>query len=274
MLVGWIVPEDPKLASVRYRCLIPKEGLERLGVKSHFGVGDVTIVSKHWCPLEEVEKIESPMIFDMCDDHFNGPFDAYYRRAIDLADLVVCSTQKLAERVAIETGVTPTVISDPYEFSKCGAQMPSGRVKNVFWYGHSTNIKSLRRELPRLGGYSLQMVSDAPGCHPWSHQEMMRWFGWCDAVIIPTDQNEKKQVKSPNRMVEAIRNGRYVVANPMSSYSAYGMWQGDILEGLTWASENPEKALEAVQRGQEIVEELHSPMVIAKQWKEAIECLL
>lgn len=269
-----MIPQDEKLASYRLRCKIPMEGLERLGVRSHFGEGDVTIVAKHWVPLDEVEKIETPLIFDVCDDHFGGPFDSYYRRVIELSDLVVCSTNRMAERVAIETGVVPTVITDPYEYPKAGPQMLSGRAKNIFWFGHPTNLPSLRRELPRLGGYNLKIISEAPGCLPWSHREMLECFTWCDVVIIPVENKEKKMVKSPNRMVDSIRNGRYVVANPMPAYEGYGMWLGDIVEGLEWASNNVEQCLESVSVAQAIIEAKHSPEAVALKWKEAIECLV
>ena len=271
MQVGWFIPQDERLASYRLRCKIPSEQLSRLNVKSHFGIGDVTIVSKHWVPLEEVEKIEGRLIFDICDDHFGSAHDSYYRRVIELADLVVCSTNRMAERIAIETGVMAKVITDPYEYSKAGPQMPSGTVKNVFWFGHPSNLISIRRELPRLGGYNLKMISEAPGCIPWSHREMLECFTWCDVVIIPVENKEKKMVKSPNRMVDSIRNGRYVIANPMPAYEGYGMWLGDIVEGLKWAADNVESSLESVRIAQAIIEEKHSPEAVALLWKEAIE---
>lgn len=273
MVVGFAVPEDKKLASYRYRCAIPMERLQRMGVQCHLGIGDVTVVSKHWLPIEQVERIDGPIIFDLCDDHFNGPFDQYYRRVIDLADKITCSTPRLAERIATETGATAIVITDPYEFPKSTPQILSGTVKNVLWYGHSSNLNAVRKELPKLGKYNLRLISDAPGCHPWSPHEMQVGFTWCDAVIIPVEQKEKKMAKSPNRMVEAIRSGRYVVASPMPSYEGYGMWQGDIAEGLEWVSNNPIQALEAVAFGQTIIEAKHNPDVVATKWKEVIESI-
>jgi hypothetical protein len=273
VLVGWVVPQDERLASFRYRCMIPMAELERQGVSTRFGQGDITVFSKHWMPITELEMCMTKVVFDMCDDHFGGRFDSYYRRAIELADAVVCSTQRLAERVEEETGVVPHVVTDPYEFPKATPQMPSRKVKNLFWFGHPTNLPALQNELRRLKDYNLAAVTEAPGAMPWSYQNMMRGFSQCDAVILPIEDKPKKMAKSPNRMVESIRQGRFVVANKMPAYEPYGMWQGDILQGLEFASLDPEGALDMVHAAQEIVEQLHAPAVVARQWKDVFECL-
>jgi hypothetical protein len=273
LLVGWVVPQDERLASFRYRCMIPMAELDRMGVTTRFGHGDVTVFSKHWMPITELEMCMSKVVFDMCDDHFGGKLDDYYRRAIEIADAVVCSTKRLAERVEEETGVVAHVVTDPYEFPKATPQMPSRQVKNLFWFGHPTNLPALQNELRRLQTYNLMAVSEAPGALPWSYQNMLRGFSQCDAVILPIEDKPKKMVKSPNRMVESIRQGRFVVANKMPAYEPYGMWQGDILQGLEFASRDPAGALEMVKNAQEIVEELHAPYIVAQQWKGVFECL-
>lgn len=273
MVVGWMVPKDERLASFRYRCQIPMRELDLQGVTTRFGEGDVTVFSKHWAPIQALEACTSKVVFDMCDDHFGGKFDAYYRRAIELADVVVCSTQRLAERVEEETGAVAHVVSDPYEFPKATPQMPSGKVKNLFWFGHPTNLPALQNELRRLKAYNLTAVSESPGALPWSFPNMLRGFSQCDAVILPIEDKPKKMVKSPNRMFESIRQGRFVVANKMPAYAPYGMWQGDIVQGLEFASLDPEGALDMVKAAQDIVEELHAPYVIARQWKDVFKCL-
>lgn len=247
--------------------------LSKMGLYVGFGMGDVTVFSKHWFPIDDLEACPSKIVFDMCDDHFGGRHDEYYRRAIRRADVVTCSTARLAQRVIEETGVTPKQVTDPYEFPRAEPAIPSGKVRNLFWFGHPTNVPALRAELDRLPEYRVLAISDAPGTVPWSMGNMLIGFGGCDAVILPIEDKPKKMCKSPNRMVESIRQGRYVVANPMPAYAPYGMWMGDIRQGLEFMARDPEGALESVRMAQEIVEELHAPAVVGKRWKEVFECL-
>jgi len=168
------------------------------------------------------------------------------------------------------------VITDPYEYPRMLPQMPSGEPRNLLWFGHWTNLDGLEEILPKLEKYNVMAVSAGnipKGAKPmqWSREGMMLAFSWSDVVIIPISGKQKNVVKSPNRMVEAIRQGRYVVANPLESYTQYGMWQGDIVEGLEWAKKNPEEVFSLVAKAQALVEEIHSPSVVGKQWYELLK---
>lgn len=134
---------DPRVASVRYRCLIPLEALRARGLpvalyeerdrSRYTGV----VFSKLYGPddqalARDLRAAGGAVILDLCDNHFYNPFDVpAYRsartnllRMIALADLVVCSTAALAEVVRHEAGLEqlPEVVGDPVECATADVQ--------------------------------------------------------------------------------------------------------------------------------------------------------
>jgi hypothetical protein len=277
-VIGWRVSEDIKIASYRYRCMIPMRELRRIGVDCRIGVGDVTVFTKHFFPddpdvARTLKAHGGQVVYDICDDHFNNPkWEKHYRQMCAVADRLVCSSEQLSERVKQETGRESVVITDPYEYPRV-LPRKSG-AKNVLWFGHSSNLPGLGDEIPRLTDRQVLVVSSLPSAGAkfmeWSREAMFRAFVWADVVIIPVGQTEKKKAKSPNRLVEAVRNGKYVVHNPLKAYEGYGMWSGDIREGLEWADDHPEEVLQAVLKAQELIEQKHSPEAVGKQWMEVL----
>lgn len=264
-MIDWRIPHKPHVASYRYRCAIP--GLELIDAPY-----DVTVLAKNWVHLEDVIDIQGPIVWDCCDDHFShDQLGSYYCAMALLADAITVPTEGMRKRVLAATGKDSFVVADPYEFPLAKPLMKSGWAKKLFWYGHKSNLHSLMERRDAFEGRDTLVMSNYKGCIPWSHEGMLKGFDWCDAVPIPVAQDEKSQAKSPNRMVEAIRQGRYVVASPMPAYEGYGMWQGDIKEGLEWVDDNPDLALQAVREAQQIVEAKHSPQVIAAQWLEVFK---
>jgi hypothetical protein len=273
-MIGWRVTPDVKIASYRYRCMLPMRELKRLGVDCQIGIGDVTVFSKHFFKDDPdvalmVKKHGGKVVYDICDDHFISPkWEAHYRRMCELADRIVCASEYLRERVKQETGRESEVITDPYEYPKTWPK--KSEAKNVLWFGHSANLPSLGREMPRLKDRQVLVVSTLPSAGAkfmeWSRESMLRAFAWADVVIIPVDTTDKKQAKSPNRLVESVRQGKYVVHNPLPAYEGYGMWSGDIREGLEWMDVHQEETKESVLKAQELIEQKHSPIEVGKQW--------
>lgn len=109
---------------------------------------------------------------------------------------------------------------------------------------------------------------------PWSLAEMPNAFAGADLVVLPSNAGDStKAVKSPNRLVNALRAGRFVIAHPLPSYeefSNYG-WVGEnIADGVRWALENRQAVAERIVRGQDYVETHYSPFTAAREWEQAI----
>lgn len=107
-------------------------------------------------------------IADIHDDHFRFPERIdYYRRMLQLVDMVVVNTYGMKEVVAGYTSRPIEVIGDPYEgpsgepsFSPVAQKrrgflqrfLPSGNAPRLklLWFGHQSNLKALYDFMPQL----------------------------------------------------------------------------------------------------------------------------
>ena len=149
---------------------------------------------------------------------------------------------------------------------KCEASKPL----KILWYGHYSNFKHLEKIKPPADAV-LEIVT-SPGQHQykvWSPEVMKDAYEWCDLVIVPADS----PLKSPNRQIEAIRQGRFVVASDLPQHRPTGTYCGDINEGIEWYRNNLPEALERLKTAQEKVKELYNPERIGEQWRSALETI-
>lgn len=109
---------------------------------------------------------------------------------------------------------------------------------------------------------------------PWSLEDVRKALAEADLVVLPTKaMDSTKAVKSPNRLVNGLWAGRFVVAHPLPSLEEFAeyAWIGeDIADGVRWALDNPRAARERIIRGQEYVEKRYSPFAAAQEWEHAI----
>jgi hypothetical protein len=195
------------------------------------------------------------VIVDFCDDHFDW---MHYAEALRLADVVTCPTQEMANRIKAFAR-DAIVIPDPYEYPE---MPPHCNGVKCLWFGHAVNKDSLRRILPDLDGYPLSVVSNFGGAIPWSHETMLEEFAKADIVVIPATET----YKSPNRAIEAIRQGCFVVAEPHPALEGFpGIWIGNIKEGIEWTQrQNVNLNILAAQK---YVREEYSPQTLINTWK-------
>lgn len=247
------------MASYRYRALIPAQTLE---YPINDLSADILVYAKpaknEISEMLEQKALGKRIVVDFCDDHFVT--HPHYEEAALLADSVTCPTVGMSIRIRKHGYVgTPTVIPDPYELPEV---LPHCSGNRVLWFGHAVNFASLIRVLPRIGGYPLKIVSNVPGSIPWSMDTILREFIAADMVIIPATAD----YKSPNRAVEAIRQGCFVVAEPHPSLNDIpGIWIGDIKEGIEWAMHNQESANKRTRLAQVYIQK-YSPRTVACAW--------
>ncbi len=121
------------LASARYRALIPAQQLARLGhqvqvatlpptgwpAKLRDGAFDVLIVSKsmHTANEELARAMKArgvKIVVDFCDDHFAHPqIGPHFQVLAGLADVIVASTEAMAQAVRRNVQREAIVITDP-----------------------------------------------------------------------------------------------------------------------------------------------------------------
>tara|TARA_R110002096_G_scaffold83734_5_gene193963 strand:+ start:6901 stop:7947 length:1047 start_codon:yes stop_codon:yes gene_type:complete len=304
------------MASHRYRTLMPAQLLDGIGYDVKICNAEdearagVYIFSKHFDPKQEylfAKKLKDPdfvagnvtsviageeptgnvIIFDICDNHFdNKNFADYYKGMVELADIVLVSTYRMAEVVKDNCDVSDknlTVIEDSYEFPEREPRFnwEQKEVENVLWYGHPTNIKHLQRVWNDVGGYNLMIITkdgvklDVDGkpfpVVPYSIDSLLWGFAQCDVTIIPNEGD--RSVKGANRLIESVRQGVFVVAEPMPAYDEFKEWMyiGDIKEGLEWCKQNKVEMQGRIKEAQKYIAKTYSPAVTADQWSQLIE---
>lgn len=171
-MIGW-KPQfnNPKVASVRYRCLYPLAELRRrefpaeLFTVENLSKYSAVVFSKSYDDESyemavEIKRKGIRVIFDICDNHFYNPYglDRYQiarvrlLKMLSIADLVVTSTPALAQVIRDEARLSfvPVIVADPIEeqdvvikkswLQKIGSSFrresfPDSSKTNILWYG-------------------------------------------------------------------------------------------------------------------------------------------
>jgi uncharacterized Rossmann fold enzyme len=250
--VSFIHWGDKNSASWRYRAKIVSEGWASLNDLT----ADTLIFAKPQAnELMDMARAKARgawVIVDFCDDHFDW---VHYKEALRLADAVTCPTEAMA-KIIKEHGRDATVIGDPYEYPEA---KPHCNGFNLLWYGHAVNKHSLERILPNLEGYNLRVVSNFGGAIPWSHETMLEEFAKADIVLMPATA----EYKSPNRTVEAIRQGCFVVSE--RDLGIPEIYVGNILEGIKWTQ--TQNVNQRISKAQKFVMDEFSPKTLIDKWK-------
>jgi hypothetical protein len=206
----------------------------------------------------------------------------------------------LRDRVATAAAHGITVIEDPFERETAApARFAPGSVLRLAWFGvfgpplrafiEERFSEIARRLVPRPlevafvtdpgqaelvaeMGASLRRVH--PGCRlrfvPWSREAAAREVTEADLVVLPQDAaTDWGRVKSHNRLVEALRGGRFAVVSPIPSYQELKEWAWvgeNLADGVEWALAHPGDVLQRIVGGQALVEQRFSPERIGELW--------
>jgi hypothetical protein len=267
---------------------------------------DVLVVSKTETELdlEVVRRAKERGIItllDVCDNHFESEKHGHRFIALaEMVDQVVASTPKMAEIIKQHTGRDALVVNDAVEGMKQWPVFQPTDTYKLMWYGHKSNITSLTDFVPELIPLSDEIpielnivTAGLPEIEQdlekwksvlgerfrvrysaWAFDKMPQYFRECDAVIIPSSKNDRKSVKSPNRLFEAVWAGKFTVAHPIPSYEAFSpyTWVGEnLVEGLKWGLAHSNEVPVALHEGQTYIEKHFSLDEITLQWKSAFE---
>lgn len=242
-----------------------------------------------------------PIVIDVCDNHFAHPqFGPHLQALCGLADRIVAATEAMAEAIHDATGRESQVIGDPLEGPRGEPTFaPCFPALKLLWFGHPSNLDSLREAGGQLAAaaarYPLHLtiltqldcrteqlgaeISElapgriACGVLPWTTDATWRELAACDLVILPSMADDRRSVKSPNRLLEAIWAGRLAIAHPVPSYQAFAphCWiGGDLASGIHWAVEHQADALQRIRGGQDVIAFSHSAWNLARDWEYAI----
>lgn len=278
MKICHITHDMPSRASYRYRVFLPGAVLEmqghEVGVALEPEPDAVNIWHKHGKIIDPEAIAHHLSIVDVTDDHFDSERGSQYREAISAAKLVTCSSRGLVPRIKAETGRHAIYIADPYEFEE--APFVWQNIRSVLWYGHGSNFFTLRDQpLDCLLEVVTQCRAGGDGVKvrftPWSLPAMLQAFARHDTVIVPRGADDKQRAKGNNRLVNALRRGKFVVASDIPSHrelESVVHISDSMLAGIQWGRENPGEVATMVERGQKYVSTRYSPERIAAHWLE------
>src|SRR5258705_2541521 len=162
-----------KLASIRYRAIIPVQGVVARGheasivglnpecfdeVRERIADADRVVFIKNYfepqCSERMIQELRArgvKTLFDLTDDRFQGEHGAHLQRMVAHAQGVVTVSRMLRDIIKQRTGKHSAIVCDPYEGSRGVARWsPDNRRLKALWFGHETNIVSLQRALPSL----------------------------------------------------------------------------------------------------------------------------
>ncbi len=267
-----------EVASTRYRIVIPAMELQRLG---HEVTKDAPIIVYNKGSVsQEVLDLYPKKVYDICDDNIDCPErGAEYRAHLANANAVTCNSDAMRYIVHQKANRIATVIPDPYEHPEWEPSWGEG----LMWFGHWTNLKTLARTglegvtvLTNMDGvpdhYPAAKAAAKTGFKRWSPEAMDEAFRSHAIVVIPTGRGI---AKSANRLIESVRAGKFVVAEPLPAYEEFAewMWVGDLREGVEWAKQNRKSCLERVRACQDYIRDRYSPRTIGLKWERVLSSI-
>jgi SAM-dependent methyltransferase len=267
---------------------------------------DAVVISKSFQAANEalasaMKARGAKVVVDFCDDHFeHAELGPHLRRLAALADVVIASTGMMAEAVRRHAGRDATVITDPVEGPRgMPAFAPALPSLKLAWFGHPSNLRGLSMKSAELAALVQrvpvrlrlvtaasddvrQFASQLAGADPsrlkvelvaWTPDAAWRSLAECDAVWLPAEESSRTSVKSPNRLVEAIWAGRFVVADPVPSYMPFAdvmpIGKG-LLAGMQEALDAPDAARARIAAAQRRVARDHSAYECGRRWALAL----
>ncbi len=278
--IVFIHRSGPEMASYRYRSLVPAMHLSRVNGYScsiNGGAADILVFSKPMADdlkmLREAKKEGCKAIVDFCDDHFVK--NAHYKEMAKEADLIVCPTKVMADRILEYTGkVVDVVIPDAYEHEE---QEPHAEGFNMLWYGHKGNLHDLKPWIPYITEPWKLSIATGPNYpeadkNKWGVEAIKEELTKANCVLIPTRKGA--EYKSNNRLLNAVRGGCFVIAGWHPSHMEFQkmLWVGDCGTGLRWTKAFQQDLNGLVKQAQDYIREKYSPKTIGKLWEEVVAC--
>jgi len=246
------------------------------------------------------------VVADLSDDlnaaarMYDLPWLAEFQQRLAQACPLTVPSAAMRERVSRTAAHGVTVIEDPYEREVASpARFAPARVVRLAWFGVfgpplrpfiEAQFSGIARRLaPRpleisfvtdaaQEGLVAQMAAALRAIHSvcnlrfvsWSLDAVGQEVTKADLVVLPQDAgSEWGRVKSHNRLVEALRAGRFAAVSPIPSYRELEEWAWvgeDLADGVEWALAHPAEVVQRITGGQALVEQRFSPERIGGLW--------
>jgi len=273
--IHWLIPCEFKnisevhqinLASIRLRAGVVVQSIENRTESISLGetvpgssevcvvgkIGGLDTANKHMNWIRQLREFKGKIILDFTDDHLNyvSGMTAFYMECLELADVVVCSSESLQRVVSHFFSGPIHVIADAIE---CPILPPKTQIHQpltLLWFGHATNIKALADFIPQIQSpeplriivvsnqQGLQLLGASPiqvQCpieiqgRIWTQETTVEASKESDICIIPAElQSTRKSGVSANRLLTAIALGLPTCADKIDSYLPFKPYYADL----------------------------------------------
>lgn len=283
--INFVSSQNPNLASYRLRIEKPATILNASGKvictieDTCLSAADINIFSKHFTPDRDSAAIsltETIRGFDVCDDHFDRPLGIHYLYMLDKADFVTCPTPAMQERIYEVSGKLARIVPDPISFPK--GEFEYSEDPQYLWFGNAVNIMSI---IPHVWNFpNLTIITNVELPNPPPHVKTMLWrpglveklIPRFDVVVLPRNNDPWALTKSPNRAVDAMWAGKFVITDFPEVYGDLGAFcfTGPLKEGILFYKNNSASVTLMAQNAQEFINRNYSDKVVLKAWLKAL----
>jgi len=252
--------------------------------------------------IQRARNLGSRTVYDLCDNKFGEKQE--YKPCCLTADLVSVNSVQMGVSVKMHTGRDSIVMPDPFERPKLPPKFSPGHDINLLWFGSQSSFKFLpmveiwQRLEKEVCNYLYTMVSaridrvfskfqlrqqkgvvaginlDRVNMKEWTWELQGQLLEQCDIVLMPVQtDNPRTDTKSANRVIDSLISGKFVITTPLASYEEFApyTWQGDYIEGIKWARDNPDQVINMIAAGQQYTEQNYSARVLSKQLIDEVE---
>ncbi len=249
--------------------------------------------------IAQQKKIGAKIILDYTDDHlsFESPMTSFYERSLPYLNAAITSSPFLADKLRQKIKCFTEIIPDAIEVPIFKPKIKENVSKNVFWFGHASNINYLIKFISKWRNLKQKMtlfiLTNEQGIvifnqtkfnidknlsiqlGLWSIQAMINTSNFCDLIIIPSDPSDpKKAGVSSNRLITALALGLPTAACIMESYKEYDQYFTDIdSEKFIELIDNPDKFHNQVLEAQDKIIPQFTQEAIGQKWINFFEKL-
>ena len=240
----------------------------------------------------------------------NSAIASLYRSLLWNADAVIYPCQAMQQLgkpwLNPSNPAQEWIIEDPWQVE----EQPYRLLKpdepcRIIWFGHSSNLQYLLRELPKLlaacnahSNFELTILSDSGTqttvqkqiqklpcqtqwtlrCIPWDNKsqpsQLAQELSRAHIAIIPSDtQDRRKLAASHNRAVDAIQAGCMVIASPIPSYKELQkllLLSDDFANAINSGIQQYSRLATKWEANRSNMLKRFSPISNTRKWKEVI----
>ena len=288
-------------ASLRLRATNPAKIFGEVISSSQEANSDDVIVFAKKSTIDDIKyAVENNIkfIFDICDDQFEDiKYKKLFSYACEHCSAITVPTNKMKSLCERKTTKKSYKILESYERESNPPQFNPGNTLNILFYGTYDNfdtvpwielidqLKNLnvQFQINALINSSSSRKVNSPNMkiYEWSFEMQTNFLDQCDIVLLPFKNNEKNiSTKSPNRVVEAINRGKFVVASyGVNSYEELKDFiflddYDKIVKGIIWTLSNKKEVIQKLSEGQIFIHQKYNLASVSNSWRHVYETVL